>query len=94
MGTLIIRTQVAVIGPQSIASSVINKAETTGSVLALRPTKVDANKNSFQQPTKINIPIAIKQGEAIGITTLVNNVNFEQPSIVAASSISSGKSKK
>src|SRR5690625_1939456 len=71
-----------------------NKLTVVGKVVELELVKNRANTNSFQEKITQNIAVAISPGNARGKSMRINTWNLEQPSIKAASSISSGISSK
>ena len=63
-------------------------------VLVSMPVSTTAKRNSFQVAMKANSATTAMPGAMIGTTTRTSEPSREQPSIIAASSISTGKSRR
>src|SRR3990172_5975232 len=84
----------AAMRPHNTDLLVINEVMIIGSVRAPRPVRITAYKNSFQQYRKARMAVAAIPGIASGRLTRTNAPKREQPSIMAASSSSTGTSSK
>jgi hypothetical protein len=65
-------------------------ATRTGRVFEFSPAIITGIRNSFQERSETNIPVATKPGAANGKIIRVNNLKVEAPSTLADSSISTG----
>ena len=66
----------------------------TGTVrMSLEDVKVSANRNSFHAPMKASRPVVTSAGHISGRNTLVMITQGDAPSTMAASSISTGRSR-
>src|SRR5262245_45559419 len=72
----------------------VNDVTSTIIVLVSMPVSTMANRNSFQVAMNENSATTAMPGAMIGTTTCASARSREQPSIMAASSISTGKSRR
>ena len=84
----------AVMYPQLIPVSFMKPMIPTGSVTALVPVRIRANKNSFHEKIKMSTAVAARPGATRGRAIFLNTANSEHPSISALSSIARGISSK
>lgn len=81
------------VGPTLRPATKFARTTVTGRTLSLR-VKVDAKTNSFQESTKTNAPVANTAGAASGRITCKRIWGCRAPSTLAASSTSTGNSRK
>ena len=81
-------TAVPLIRCHSIPVSFTNWAMRTVSIGVRLPVRISANKNSFQVKSQHRMPSAVIPGTAAGSAILRNAPHLEQPSIMAAYSMS------
>jgi hypothetical protein len=73
---------------------VVNEVTRTIMVFVSMPVSTIANRNSFQVAMNANSATTAIPGAMIGTTTAIRARRREHPSIIAASSISTGKSRR
>src|SRR3569833_2487397 len=89
-------TEAAMIEPHEITCSELpeNRAIATGTVrAALLEVKVSANRYSFHAAMKASSPVVTRAGHSSGRTTRQMKIQGVAPSTIAASSISTGRSR-